>query len=295
MERASGLFRTTTLESDFVQVGDAFALQILSVIPSTAAPGQTVTVNFKGSPGVQAFNLNNPATDLVTFENGPSEPYYFNGQVTSVSGPDSTGVQTLSVLIPGDAPNGAYNMVVLTQGRRGNATFTVSSSAAITSVTPLQGSIPPPISMALDTKALTSKSRERSFLGSINFCLPVPTDLSQRHPLSLSTQLGWATLLLTVPSGATTGPIRILHALAAGGTLTIPGPVFTVFGPPVITSVQPAGGVAAGNVVTLNVLNVGTDPSLVVALLAPTLLRLICNRTASSSFQFIRFRPHPAP
>ncbi|HUD48900.1 MAG TPA: right-handed parallel beta-helix repeat-containing protein [Candidatus Baltobacteraceae bacterium] len=266
VERASGLFRTTTLESDFVQVGDAFALQILGVVPSTAAPGQSITVTFQGSPGIQPFNTNNPATDLVTFENGPSAPYYFDGQVSSVTGPDSTGVQTLSVLIPGDAPNGAYNMVVLTQGRRGNATFTVSSSAAISSVTPLQGFDPttnfngvPYAGTYVEIQgSVFSWSDQFLFTSSNGFVAATSVE-----PLNLS---GIGDVLLTVPSGATTGPIKILHALGTGGTLTIPGPVFTVFGPPVITSVQPPGGVAAGNVVTLNVMNVGTDPNLVVAL-----------------------------
>ena len=128
-ERALGLFRTTALETSFIVVGDPFSLQIVSVLPSIASPGQDITVRFLGSPSLQPFDPNNPA-NLVTFEgNG-----FFNGLVTAVGGPDANGIQTLTVQIPtslGTTHDGPYAMYVLSQGRKGSAAFTVSTAAAL--------------------------------------------------------------------------------------------------------------------------------------------------------------------
>src|SRR5581483_10098617 len=68
-----------------------------------------------------------------------------------------------------------------------------------------------------------------------------------------------------VPPGAVTGPIKILHKINDGSTLTITGPVFTVWGPPVINSVKPPGGAPITSVVIMDVSQAGTDPTLVYA------------------------------
>jgi hypothetical protein len=67
---------------------------------------------------------------------------------------------------------------------------------------------------------------------------------------------------LKVPIGAASGPISILHQLSAGGSALVTGPIFSVFGPPIINSVQPAAA-PLGTVLNLSVGQAGNDSSVV--------------------------------
>ena len=58
-ERAAGLVNSTALETSFIVVGDPFALKNVVVTPASAAPGQTLTVMFRGSKTLHAFNPRN--------------------------------------------------------------------------------------------------------------------------------------------------------------------------------------------------------------------------------------------
>ena len=260
-ERASGLFRTTALETSFIVVGDPFSLQV-SVNPSVASPGQIVTVQIKGSPALKAFDPNDASHNTVTFE-GKS---YFPGQVTAVSGPDASGVQTLSLLIPGSlgsTSDGLDLMIVRTQGRTGTANFTVSTAAALQTVTPLSGFAPAANFQGSAFAGSSVRLQGAVFTASDTFLFA--GGASGVAATSVQANASTGDVTIKVPSGAVTGPIQILHKITNGGTLTIPGPVFTVLGPPVITSVQPGSGAPVGSLLNLTVPQAGTVPSLIYA------------------------------
>ena len=63
----------------------------------------------------------------------------------SVAGPDASGTQTLAVAIPENINSnyyGAFTLYVLTQGRKGSASVTVTNAAALSNVSPLEGFAP---------------------------------------------------------------------------------------------------------------------------------------------------------
>ncbi|MHB8520685.1 MAG: right-handed parallel beta-helix repeat-containing protein [Limisphaerales bacterium] len=260
VERASGLFRTTALETTFVVAGDPFQLQIISVAPSIASPGQDITVQFKGSPALRPFDTNS-TTDDVTFEGSLR---LFDGQVTAVGGPDALGIQTLKVRIPaslGNSADGPYTLYVNTQGRRGSTAFTLSTSAALAGVTPVQG-----FAAAADFVGSPFPGTRVHLQGAVfkttdTFLFAGGTTGVE----ATNKSTGGATsgdVYVYVPPGATTGPLQILHPLTNGTSLQITGPVFTVFGPPHIQAVQPLSA-PPGTVLNLSVSNVGNDATMV--------------------------------
>jgi hypothetical protein len=256
-ERAAGLVNSTSLETSFIVVGDPFSLKNVTVVPAAAAPGQTVTVTFRGSKSLRAFD---PSIDSVVFEGST----VFNGQVESVSGPDSVGNQTLTVTVPGSFnPNnqGAFTMYVLTQGRKGSASFTVAVGAALTAVTPIQGFVPAPNFNGVPYTGTAVRLQGALFTTNDTFLFAGGTSgVAATNVVANTSAAGDVTV--HVPPGATTGALQILHQ-TPGGILKIPGPVFTVLGPPVITSIDPAAGGPVGSILHVTASQAGNDPSLI--------------------------------
>ncbi len=265
-ERASGLFRATALETSLVIVGDPFALASVTVNPSTASPGQEVVVQFKGPASLPPFDPGNPS-NLVTFEGAAG---YFNGLVTAVSGPDPLGRQSLTVRIPvtlGATADGPYTLYVLDQGRKGSAAFTVSTAAALTQVTPLEGFPPAANFLGSPYPGTAVRLRGAVFNAQDTFVFSgVVGGIQATNVQSNTANSGIpADVTVLVPSGAVTGPIKILHQISPGVVLTIPGPVFTVLGRPFIDTVQPPEGAAIGTVLNLAVDQAGHQSKLIYA------------------------------
>jgi Tol biopolymer transport system component len=260
-ERVSGFVRTTALETTLVMVGDPFNLTILSVTPTNASPGQQITIQFKGSTNLHAFNSTSP-TDKVAFQYNE----VFNGEVTDVSGPDASGIQTLRVRIPaylGSTHDGPYTMYVITQGRKGIAPFTISTEAKLTSVSPLQGFAATPNFRGSPYAGTVIRLQGALFTSTDQFLFKSGTGTVEATSKQNNGFYG-GDVTLKVPAGASTGPISIVHQLIGGGTVLVTGPVFTVFGPPVINSVQPAAA-PLGTVLNLSVDQAGNDSSVVYA------------------------------
>jgi TolB protein len=258
-ERVWGFGKTTALETTIVMVGDPFNLPILSVTPATAAPGQVITIQFKGSTNLHAFNRFS-STDKVAFDYNET----FNGEVTAVSGPDASGIQTLTVRIPdylGSTHDGPYTMYVITQGRKGTAPFTISTEAKLTSVAPLQGFAATPNFNGSPFAGTAVRLRGVMFNAADQFYFssnPGVVEATNKQ----NNGFNGGDVTLKVPNGAATGPIQILHQLLGGGTVVVTGAVFTVFGPPVINSLQPASA-PLGTVLNLSADQIGLDSSVV--------------------------------
>jgi hypothetical protein len=259
-ERVAGLYDSSALETSFLLVGDPFSFTNVTVNPNPFGPGETITVSFQGSPKLQSFDTNNPQ-NFVRFV-GPN--FYFGGQVTSVSGPDADGVQTLTVRIPisvGTTHDGVYTMIAQTQGRTATTFVRLATPITIQSVTPLQGFVPvanfngspyPGTAVRLQGTLFTWTD---TYLFAGNGANGVASTNVQPNNF----QGGDVTVY--VPPGAITGPLQILHN-APGGVLRITGPLFTVItAPPTITAVQPANAAPIGDLLRLTVNQVGTDPN----------------------------------
>jgi len=258
-ERLIGLTDTTALETSFIVVGDPFALNNVQMVPATAAPGQTVTVSFKGSTRLRAFNPNN-ASDAVEFIGNT----FFKGQVRSVAGPDASGTQTLAVAIPENINSnyyGAFTLYVLTQGRKGSASVTVTNAAALSNVSPLEGFAPAASFNGSPFPGTAVRLQGALFTASDTFLFTAGNSTVAATSVHANgSEPGDVTV--NVPAGATTGPIQILHA-TTGNPLPIPGPVFTVLGFPVILNVEPYPGAPVGAILDMIIHNAGHNPSLI--------------------------------
>jgi TolB protein len=264
-ERAAGLFLTTALETTFVEVGDPFGLKV-GVDPAAASPGQTVKVIVSGSAKLAAFDPLDPGRNSVTFGPVNLDPGLVQCKVTGVKGPDGNGIQTLSVLIPDTIDAGLLGqetLLVKMQGRSGTTPFKLSPEAALQSVDPKDGFAPVANFQGKPFDGTIVRLRGAVFTGADTFYFagtsgPIPcTYVVPNQPSGDVT--------VAVPKGAVTGPIKIVHALPTGGTLSIDGPVFTVWGPPTITGLTPAGGAPVGGIMRLTADSIGTDPSVIYA------------------------------
>lgn len=251
-ERATGLFRTTTLETLFVVVGDPFQLQVLSITPAGARPGADLTIVFRGSPMARQFDPKN-AQDQVNFEGFTT----FDGQVLSATGPDASGVQTLTVRVPADlaaSADGNYTVYVNTQGRRGSGSFTLTSRPVITSLSPQEG-FAPGLLAGSPFAGTQTRIKGANFVSSDTFLFAGGTSGVEATNKSGSS----GNVLLRVPAGAQTGPVKI-QKLYSGVLYETSGPPFTVLGPPVLLSMSPSNG-PVGTTVAFTANNLGKDVS----------------------------------
>ena len=250
LERASGLLRTTPLETAFVVVGDPFKLNV-TVTPGAAGPGEEVTVTVRGSSALKKFDMFS-SRDQVRIE-GFSVIF---GQVQSVSGPVN-GEQQLRVRIPGDlasSADGNYTLFVNTQGRKGSVPFRIAVKTTVTGIVPTSGF------------AASSNFDGGSYPGTSVFIQGYNMSSSDAVLFTGETGTVAATskfsasggLRVNVPAGAKSGPIRVEHRNPSGEIVTATSADFTVLGPPVIESMVPESG-PPGTIVSFKVLNTAND------------------------------------
>lgn len=250
VERASGMVRTTPLETAFIVVGEPFKLDV-SVNPAVAGLGEEVTVTIRGSSALRAFATNS-TRDQVNFEG----PVFFDGQVLAVTGPEN-GEQRLRVRIPADLANsadGAYTMFVNTQGRKGSASFRVALRTTITGLAPAFG-----FAAVSDFGGSPFSGSSIAILGANMSAQDAVLFTGTGGPAPATSKFA-ATggLRVNVPAGAVTGPIRVDHRNVNGQMTSATSAVFTVLGPPVIESMTPQSG-PPGTLVLLQVSNAGDN------------------------------------
>jgi len=247
-QRLSGMVNESALETGFIQIGDPFALQILAITPPQTLPGGTVTLTFRGPKTMGAFR-GDRAGDAVELSGNDLARL----PVLTVVGPDSTGVQTLTVKVPESVTVGDYQLSVSTHGRRGEKGFKVEDTLYVSSMVPSVGF------------AATNNFGGSSFEGTEVELLVVGGSTSDKVLFSgrgtttlEPTQKEYGTggvLRMKVPAGAVTGPIRIQHTTTSGKVLESRSPSFTVLTPPVIENYLPEHG-PVGTSVTFDVSNV---------------------------------------
>lgn len=265
-ERASGLFRTTPLESAFIVVGNPFQLEIVSVDPPSGFPGQEIRVVIRKA----RFDRQNPRHRVI-FVDPEGVIEEVDGEVTAVRDL-ADGQQQLTVRLPppfgpGAIIDGVYNLVVLAQGRRGTSQFRVVSFPRVDEMTPGEGfaAVDEFAGEPFEGTEVTLKgfgfSPEDSFSfegDPENFFDDVEVPKQNRSGTD-------GNVTLRVPKGAKSGRIRILHNFQTPSGLEQregKSQPFMVLGAPVINAVTPDKG-PVGTTVTLTAKNVGSDPSLI--------------------------------
>ena len=254
-QRVNGITSSTPLETVFIAVGNPFKLEILNVFPNAASPGEEITILFKGSPHLKAFNMTKPEEDQVKFEGVES----FDGQVRKVTGPDGHGLQTLVVRLPDELTtraDGMYALWVYTQGRSGSINFRLYSKPVVNSMTPRQGFaavddfLGKPFSgtKVTLTGLVFNPKDQFLFSGTAN---GVPAS-------NVSGSLG--NVSMYIPKTAQSGPIRIRHQQADGTTAEVETPLFQIIGPPAIRDLTPNHSFVGGGLI-MTAENLNNDPS----------------------------------
>jgi hypothetical protein len=221
---------------EFNGVSAAFTVNNVNVITATVPAGATtgrVRVTGPGGTGVSTFHFTVPQPPAIT---GFTPGFAATGRAVTISGANFTGATRVEF-------NGT------------SASFTVNSATQITATVPT-GTASGPIRV---TNAIgTATSTQWFYLPpSLTSFFPAEgktgtqVTLSGSHlstatavlfngtPAVFSAYSAW-TLLVTVPAGATTGPIQVV---TPGGRATGTQP-FAVVYPPVLTGFSPASGTA---------------------------------------------------
>ena len=247
VERASGLLRTSTLESAFIMVGDPFQLEIVSVTPPGGSPGDEVRIVIRKARFDAASQF-----DHVTFGEALGERA-FEGQV---SGVDilSADTQELTVRLPDELRNladGEHDLAVIAQGRRGESKFQLVNRPTVTSMTPMEGF------------AAVDNFDGQPFAGStvrlMGFGFSPSDTFLFGGGVEATTKSGSSgNVRVAVPKNAQSGPITIRRQVSATDIREGQSPPLTVAGAPVIDNVAPARG-PAGTTVIFTVSNLGSD------------------------------------
>jgi len=179
---------------------------ITSLSPTSGAPGASVTVtgtNFGASQGSSAITFNGTAATATSWS-----------------------ATSIVAVVPTGATTG--NAVVTVSGVASNGiSFVVGSAPAITSVSPTSGRVGTSVTVNGANFGATQGSGSVKFNGTVG------------SPSSWSN----TTVVVSVPSGATTGNIVITASGAPSN-----GVAFTVLPTPSITSLSPASGPTGTNV-----------------------------------------------
>ncbi|MBI4469092.1 MAG: PD40 domain-containing protein [Acidobacteria bacterium] len=262
-ERASGLLRTTPLESAFIVVGNPFQLEVVRVDPPSGFPGQEINVVIRNA----RFQRQNPR-DRVIFGHiigGVFEE--LDGTVTAVQDlPD--GQQELTVRLPREFEgliDDTYDLVVLAQGRRGTSQFRVVSFPFVDAMTPGEG-----FAAADEFGGQPFEGTEVTLEGFgfspedfFSFEGDPENSFDDAEVTRGNRSGSDGNVTLRVPKNAKSGRIRILHNFETRfGEEQREGKSqpFLVFGVPVIEAMTPDRG-PVGTIVTCNTRNIGSDVS----------------------------------
>ncbi len=247
VERASGLVRTSTLESAFIMVGNPFGFEIVSVTPPGGSPGDEIRIVIRKARFDAASQF-----DHVTFGEALGERA-FEGQVINVA-PPVGDTQELTVRMPDELRNladGEHDLTVLAQGKRGEGKFQLVNRPTVTSMTPMEGF------------AAVDNFDGQPFGGStvrlMGFGFSPSDTFLFGGGIEATTKSGSSgNVLLDVPKNAQSGPITIRRQVSATDIREGQSPPFTVAGAPVIDNVNPTRG-PAGTTVIFTVSNLGSD------------------------------------
>lgn len=255
--RIRGITVISPLETTFVVVGDPFQLQFLDITPAAARPGDEVVLRFRGPPGLAQFGRR--VHDTVEFLG----PDFFEGEVLSVTGPDADGIQAIRLRVPAGLPvsaEGSYEVSVQAGGRTGRGAFHLAPPLLVSAVTPSAAFAPAASFLGAAYLGEQVRLTGATFNRKDRFILP--TADGEVVAAGVTDNRPDGDVSFKLPAGVVTGPIRVEHLLASGGTLTNWSPVLTILGPPVIQSVSPEIGMM-GATVTLKVLNLGNQTATV--------------------------------
>ncbi|GEM_PF-1746917 len=250
-ERALGFVRTTPVESALVLVGDAFGFEIVNADALGGSPGDDITITIRGA----CFDQANPH-DKVFFG-----AQLYSAQVTAVTEcrpVESNGLtaseQTLTMRVPADLgglADGAYDLLILAQGRRAQGQFHLVSRPIVTEMAPSLGFAAVDNFLGQPFSGTVISLKGFGFTSSDRFVFP-------GGPAGLA---GGA-VAVNIPKGATNGPIQIVHRSATGADQIGFSPPLTILGPPVLEKVEPSNG-PISRMVYLTAQNTGPDLSVV--------------------------------
>lgn len=249
-QRELGLLVTTPMETALIVIGEPFKLDSMTISPTNQAPGEEVLINFRSSAITRMFDTN-ITTDGLSFEG----PEVFTGEIQEITGTPTN--QNLRVKIPttlGLGSDGTYTVYVNIQGRRGKASFRLTSVASISEIIPTAGFAAvdefmgaPFTGTPLRVKGVLFASSDKFFFG------------HETNAPEATTKSGSAgNVQISIPKNATTSQLRVVYK---GTNVYGPG-LITVWTNPIIHSITPTNG-SAGTPVVLSVGGVGTDPNLI--------------------------------
>lgn len=175
-------------------------VSISGVSPTSGSVGINVTIS---GTGFSTTKTNNAVT--------------FNGKAATVSSASST---QLVVTVPSGATSGPVKVTVGSSSATWNS-FTVGASLVITSVSPTSGAVGAAVTITGSGFSTTAANNAVTFNGTT----------------ATVSSASSAQLVVTVPAGATTGPVKV----AVGGSSAIWN-AFTVSAPVNITNVSPTSG-----------------------------------------------------
>jgi TolB protein len=259
--RAYSWFKTTPLETAYIVIGEPFTLSVVSVNPAVAAPGDDVTITFKGSTNVMKFGT--AQGDSLSLEG----PDVIDPEVVTVSGPGTDGVQALTFRLPASLPgsaDGDYTIYVTASGRKAKAGLHISDQPYISSISPTEGFAPsssflgaPFTGSFVEVKGVSFGTKDRFYFRGAGAGALIPVPATNIFGLS-------GDVTLEVPDGAVSGPIRVVHVRSDGVEQATESLPFEVLGPPEIVDVLPYHG-PRGTAVTVYVHNGGPSSATISA------------------------------
>lgn len=233
--RTYGTWVTSPMETALVSVGDPFALEVLAVQPPAVPAGGVFKVQVKASARIRAFD---PARDSARLD-GPDilEPSF----LATEAGPSGEDSRTLVFQMPRILKTntlGNYDLVFRFAGRSGRAKVRLLPAELIVrGLVPTEGfrGTPPGPGSAVNILGEGFDARDEFFFSGAAAGLRAPR-----------TAFDYAGVTVSVPQGARTGPILIVHRRSDGSTTNVLTGEFTVLEPPKILSTQsesiPPGG-----------------------------------------------------
>jgi carbon monoxide dehydrogenase subunit G len=227
------------------------ATSIKVPVPAAATTGNVVvTVSGVASNGVSFTVLPTPDITNLSPSSGPvgtavtitgtnfgatqgTSTLTFNGKTAT---PTSWSATTVQAAVPTSATTGPVVLTVNGVASNG-VTFTVTATPIINSVSPPQGAVGTVVTIAGSNFGSTQGSSTVKFNG------------------TTATPTSWSatSIVVPVPSGATTGPLVVTVGGVASNGIT-----FTVLPTPTITSLSPTSG-AVGASVTITGTNFGSS------------------------------------
>ncbi|MBI4664677.1 MAG: PD40 domain-containing protein, partial [Verrucomicrobia bacterium] len=245
-ERFTGFGRTTPLETGFILVGDPFRLEIVSLSPAGAGPGDEMLIVINGA----RLNPQNRG-DAVYFSIAG-----FQGRILRVQDLGEKR-QQLAVRLPEELvelESGEHTVIVVAQGRRGEAAFQLFNRPTVTRMNPTEG--------FAATDSFLGQRFEGAELSLMGVGFSPDDKFIFGGGVEATNKMGsQGNVTVRVPNGATSSSITIRRQFASGPREG-QSPPFTVFGAPRIEGLSPEAG-PVGTLLVLNASNLGSNPSVV--------------------------------